>query len=94
MLDPNVPDEGIDYKAYMNAKFGDGPSDKFKAMREHLENAGPDLGINFDFKAISRRPNTLRAHRLMRWAQGQELGHVCGPALFEAFFEQGRDIGA
>lgn len=93
MLDPTVPDEGTDYKTYMAAKFGGGPSDKFKAMREHLETAGPDLGINFDFKGIKRRPNTLRAHRLMRWAQGQELGHLCGPALFEAFFEQGRDIG-
>jgi len=62
-------------------------------MREHLEAAGPDAGIKFDFKAISRRPNTLNAHRLMRWAQGQDLGSLCAEKLFRAYMEDGEDIG-
>ncbi|WP_409432183.1 DsbA family protein [Litorimonas sp. RW-G-Af-16] len=93
MLDPTVPDAGADYKTYMKAKFGDGPSDKFKTMRDHLETAGPDFGIAFDFNAITRRPNTLSAHRLMRWAQGQDLGAACAENLFRAYLEDGLDIG-
>jgi len=93
MLDATVPQEGADYRAYMKNKFGDKPDSRWKAMREHLEAAGPDAGIAFDFKAITRRPNTLNAHRLMRWAQGQELGADCAEKLFRAYMENGEDIG-
>ena len=93
MLDPNVPENGQDYKVYMRAKFGDGSSDLFRLSRQHLENAGKEIGINFDFSAITRRPNSLSAHRLMKWAQGQTLGHDCAVALFRAYHEQGLDIG-
>lgn len=93
MLDPTVPAEGANYRAYMKDKFGDKPDSRWKAMREHLEAAGPDAGIAFDFKAITRRPNTLNAHRLMRWAQGQELGPACAEHLFRAYMEKGEDIG-
>ncbi len=94
MLDPSVPSEGVDYKAYMKTKFGNGPSDKFKAMQEMLEEKGPQYGIDFQFNAISRRPNTLNAHRVIRWAQNNEkAGTAMAEALFQAFFTNGRDIG-
>ncbi len=94
MLDPSVPADGMDYKAYMKTKFGDGPSDKFKAMRDMLEEKGPQYGIDFQFSKISRRPNTLNAHRLIRWAQNNEnTGTETAEALFDAFFTQGHDIG-
>jgi len=93
MLDANIPAEGVDYRAYMTSKFGDKPSTQWTQMREHLETAGPEVGIHFDFKAITRRPNTLNAHRLQRWAQGQDVGMACAEALFRAFLEEGRDIG-
>jgi len=93
MLDASVPEEGADYRAYMKNKFGDKPDSRWKAMREHLETAGPDAGIAFDFNAITRRPNTLNAHRLMRWAQGQDLGAACAEKLFRAYMEDGEDIG-
>jgi len=93
MLDPTVPSEGVDYKAYMKNKFGGGPNDKFKAMRAMLEEKGPELGIQYDFEAVKIRPNTLNAHRLMRWAQGQDVGQACADELFTAFMEKGGDIG-
>jgi len=93
MLDGDIPEEGADYRTYMKNKFGDKPDSRWKAMREHLETAGPAAGINFDFDAITRRPNTLNAHRLMRWAQGQDLGPACAEKLFIAFMEKGEDIG-
>jgi predicted DsbA family dithiol-disulfide isomerase len=94
MLDPAVPTEGMDYKTYMKNKFGDGPSDKFKAMRTMLEEKGPQYGIDFQFDKIIKRPNTLNAHRIIRWAQNNaDAGSETAEALFKAFFAEGKDIG-
>ncbi len=93
MLDPTVPESGVAYRDYMKSKFGDGPADKFKAMREHLEKAAPDVGITFRFGDIPMRPNTLNAHRLMRWATGQGLGNAAAEALFKSFFDDLEDVG-
>lgn len=93
MLDPNVPREGVPYKDYMKAKFGDAPSSRWKAMREHLEQAGPAVGIKFNFDSIPMRPNTLNAHRLLKWAQGQDKADQMSVALFEAVFQENRHIG-
>jgi len=93
MLDPEVPESGVPYNQYMKNKFGDGPSDRFKAMREALEAQGPALGIDFKFGQIPMRPNTLNAHRLLKWAQGQELGDTASDALFRAFFTELKDVG-
>lgn len=93
MLDPNVPEGGVPYNDYMKAKFGDGPSDRFKAMREHLETAAPEAGITFKFGEIPMRPNTLDAHRLMRWAGGQGKGTQAAESLFKAFFQDLKDVG-
>ena len=93
MLDPTVPRGGVPYKTYMKNKFGDGPSDRFRAMREQLERAGPEVGITFNFDTISIRPNTLNAHRLMRWASGQDLADKMAENLFTAFFNDNLDVG-
>ena len=94
MLDSEVPEGGVPYDAYMKQKFGtDGPSDRFKAMREALESAAPAVGIDFKFGQIPMRPNTLDAHRLLKWAQDQELGDQASDALFRAFFTELKDIG-
>lgn len=92
-LDPTVPKAGIGYRDYMKKKFGAGPDDRFKMMREHLEAAGPDVGIVFNFDEIPKRPNTLDAHRVIRWAQGQDLGEAAAERLHKAYFEERRDIG-
>ena len=93
MLDPAVPEEGTPYSAYMKQKFGNGPSNRFKAMRESLEAQGPTLGIDFKFDDILMRPNTLNAHRLLKWAQGQDLGDAASDALFRTFFTDLKDVG-
>ena len=92
-LDGAIPPGGVAYKDYMKKKFGDGPDDRFKMMREHLEQAGPAAGINFRFSGIPVRPNTLNAHRVIRWAQGQDLGEAASERLHKAFFEDHLDIG-
>lgn len=92
-LDGAIPPGGVAYKDYMKKKFGDGPNDRFKMMREHLEQAGPAAGITFRFSGIPMRPNTLNAHRVIRWAQGQDLGEAASERLHKAFFDDHLDIG-
>jgi len=93
MLDPAVPEGGLPYRDYMKQKFGDAPSNRFKEMRTHLETMGPDYGIEYKFDDIPMRPNTLNAHRLIRWAGGQGLADAAANALFEAIFKNLEDIG-
>lgn len=93
-LDASVPKAGLPYQDYMKRRFGEDTSGRFKAMREHLEAAGPQVGIVFNFDEITVRPNTMDAHRLIRWAQGQGKGADAAEALFKAYFEERRDIGA
>lgn len=93
MLDPSVPEGGLPYRDYMKQKFGDGPSNRFKQMRKHLEQNGPANGIAFKFDDIPMRPNTLDAHRLLKWAQGQDKGNAASEALFQAYFTELKDVG-
>jgi len=94
-LDPSLPPEGADYRAYMAAKFGQNdPGNRLAQMRTALETHGAAEGIPFDFSGLTLRPNTLNAHRLIRWAQGQDLGAAAMEALFAAYFRDHRDIGA
>lgn len=93
-LDAAIPKAGLPYQDYMKKRLGEDNSGRFKAMREHLEAVGPEAGIVFNFDEITVRPNTMDAHRLIRWAQGQGKGADAAEALFKAYFEERRDIGA
>jgi predicted DsbA family dithiol-disulfide isomerase len=93
-LDASVPRAGVPYDKYMRTKFSGDSSGRFKIMREHLEAAGPAVGIVFNFDEIKIRPNTLDAHRVIRWAQGQGLGLEMTDAVHKAFFEDRQDIGS
>ncbi len=92
-LDPTIAREGRPYRDYMKAKFSGEHADRWKQMREYLEAAGPDAGIEFRFDDIKTRPNTLNAHRLMRWAAGQGKADAMAEELFDAFFRRSEDIG-
>src|SRR3569833_4078124 len=50
-------------------------------------------GIEFDFGAIDRRPDTLESHRLIRWAEATGVQDEVVERLFIAYFENGEDIG-
>jgi predicted DsbA family dithiol-disulfide isomerase len=90
-LDPTIPPEGLDRADYMRRKFGDDPS-RLDAVHDRLVAFGQEEGIDYRFDAIARSPNTLDAHRLVRWTPvaGQD-GIV--EALFKAYFTEGRDVG-
>lgn len=92
-LDPTLPREGKPYRDYMKAKFSGEDRQRWTQMRTYLEDAAPAAGIEFRFDDIPVRPNTLNAHRLMRWAGTQGKAGEMAEALFAAFFRDSRDIG-
>ena len=90
-LDPTIPAEGLDREAYMRAKFRDDA--RLAEVHQRLKALGAEVGISFDFAAIKRSPNTLDAHRLIRWAGEAGVQDAVVERLFSAYFERGEDIG-
>jgi predicted DsbA family dithiol-disulfide isomerase len=90
-LDPSVPPEGVDRKSYLAAKFGD--DERVKSMGEAIRDAGAGEDISFAYDKIEKTPNTLNAHRLVRWSTTTGLQDEIVEQLFRAYFEQGLDIG-
>lgn len=89
-LDPTIPSAGLDRAEYMRAKFGD--DDRLAAAHARLVAMGKDAGIDFRFDRIERAPNTLDAHRLIRWAGPEALQTRTAMALFRRYFELGEDV--
>jgi predicted DsbA family dithiol-disulfide isomerase len=90
-LNPEMPAEGMDRKTYLEAKFGgrEAAAQAYAPVLERAEAAGLDI----DFAAIARTPNTLDAHRLIHWAGIEDRQMPAAMALFRAYFEEARDIG-
>lgn len=90
-LDPTIPPEGKSRREYLEGKFGS--AERVQALFDSLNEAGAAEGIAFAFEQIERSPNTIDAHRLIRWAgdEGRQEGVV--EALFHAYFLEGRDLG-
>ena len=92
-LNPDLPSDGVDRKAYLEAKFG-GP-ERARQIYERVTAAGHTVDIPFAFDSIQRQPNTLDAHRLIAWAQSRREGDsdALVEALFRAYFVDGRYVG-
>ena len=90
-LDPTIPAGGLDRAEYMAKKFG--ASGRLQSVHENLTRLGAEVGLPFAFDKITRSPNTLDAHRLIRWAASAGVQSRVVDRLFEAYFVEGRDIG-
>lgn len=89
-LYPDTPMEGADLSAKVKARYGE---DGVKQMRANIKTAAEGTAIDFSFDKIKLTPNTLNAHRLIRWAASTGQQHAIAEALFSSHFEQGLDIG-
>ena len=91
MLNPDMPPEGMDRRAYLEAKFGG--REAAVAVYARIDEAARAAGLDLSLGAIERTPSTLDAHRLIHWAgiEGRQTPVVA--RLFAAYFREGRDIG-
>lgn len=93
-LNPDMPRDGMDRQTYLSAKFGG--AERAGEVYGHIRRVGSQVGIDFQFERIPRTPSTLKAHRLIRYAHRPNVDRANDlvPALFQAYFLDGRDIGA
>jgi predicted DsbA family dithiol-disulfide isomerase len=89
-LDPTLPKAGAERQAYMRGKFPD--RNALDEVHARLTDMGRDVGIAYAFDTIPTVPNTLDAHRLIRWAQESQLGEEMLERLFALYFEEGADL--
>ena len=89
-LDATIPPEGMDRQEYLDKKFG---REKAIEMYTQIQETGEVEGIVFAFDRITRSPNTLNAHRVIRWAEVGEQQDAVVERLFELYFTEGEDIG-
>lgn len=90
LLNPAMPEAGMDRKTYLQRKFGDAAENVYGRIAE----AGRANGICFAFDAIRRTPDSRPAHRLVLQAAATRNARTDAviETLFEAYFRQGRDI--
>ncbi|SMY07451.1 DsbA family oxidoreductase [Flavimaricola marinus] len=90
-LNPDMPAEGVDRRAYLETKFG-GP-EKADQIYGNIAKHAAEAGLTVHLDAIQRTPNTIDAHRLIHWAGIEAKQIKAVDALFQAYFVDGRDIG-
>jgi predicted DsbA family dithiol-disulfide isomerase len=87
-LNPDLPEEGIPRKEYIERKFGAGHSHSYA----RVAGVGREVGIDFAFDRITVQPNTLHAHRLMLYGAKQGREDAVAEHLFRAYFLEGADL--
>lgn len=93
-LNPGMPKEGADRKAYRSAKFGSWA--RSQAMDADVTLAGQRAGAEFHYDRVAITPSTRLAHRLMVFAASQSDAaktEALFEEVFRAYFSEGQDIG-
>jgi len=90
-LNPDMPPEGADRRAYLEQKFGG--KERAVQIYARIADHATAAGVDINFEGIKRTPNTLDAHRLIHWAGIEGAQTPIVSALMRAYFQEGRDIG-
>jgi len=90
-LNPDMPREGVDRAQYRLAKFGS--AERSRQMDERITETAATVGLEFHLDRLTRTPNTLDAHRVIRLAGQKGVQDGVVEALFEGYFCDGADIG-
>jgi predicted DsbA family dithiol-disulfide isomerase len=90
-LNPDMPADGKDRRAYRSAKFGSW--ERSQALDADVAAAGAQVGLVMRHDLMQRTPNTFRAHRLIWLANQEGVQDAVVEALFSAYFVEGLDVG-
>jgi predicted DsbA family dithiol-disulfide isomerase len=85
-----IPREGIARSEYLTTKFGS--PERYASIAKRVSAAAAEEGLDYATDKISRQPNTLDAHRLIRWAQGIGKAADMKQRLMDLYFTQGADL--
>jgi predicted DsbA family dithiol-disulfide isomerase len=89
-LNPWVPREGMRREDYLTAKFGS--VDRYAGMAKRVAGAAAEEGLVYALDKIKRQPNTLDAHRLIRWADAVGGANRMKQRLMDIYFTEGGDL--
>jgi predicted DsbA family dithiol-disulfide isomerase len=91
-LNPNMPPEGQDAYEHLNQKYGSTREQQAQA-REAIRARGAAVGFEFRREGRSRVYNTFDAHRLMHWAELEDVAKqvALGKALLKACHTDGEN---
>jgi predicted DsbA family dithiol-disulfide isomerase len=85
-----IPREGISRADYLTTKFGS--PERYAGIAERVTAAAASEGLDYAMDKISRQPNTLDAHRLIRWAGGIGKAAEMKQKLMDLYFTEGADL--
>jgi predicted DsbA family dithiol-disulfide isomerase len=89
-LNPDMPPEGVERRAYRIKKFGSW--ERSLELDEQISRAFAGEGLAFNSEKMARTPNTFDAHRII-WLAGEKgVQDAVVEALFKAYFTDGRDL--
>lgn len=91
LLNPELPSTGIDRNAYLAGKFGS--ESRIRRIYGAIADVGLSVEIGFNFETIRHTPNSIDAHRLVRFAAKEDKAEEAVEALFEGYFVEGMNIG-
>ena len=85
-----IPREGISREQYLTTKFGS--PERYKGIAQRVAAAASAEGLTYAMDKISRQPNTLDAHRMIRWAEGIAKAAEMKQRLMDLYFTAGADL--
>jgi len=93
LLNPQLPEEGMDLKEFMKIKFG---TQDIDAIREKTKNSplnGFAENVGITFNKERKMVNTVKSHCLAELAHAQGRGDAYTEEIFNAYFIRGEDVG-
>jgi predicted DsbA family dithiol-disulfide isomerase len=85
-----IPREGISREQYLITKFGS--VERYNGIAQRVSAAAAAEGLDYAMDKISRQPNTLDAHRLIKWADGIGKAAEMKQRLMDLYFSDGADL--
>jgi len=85
-----IPREGIARNEYLTTKFGS--PERYAGIAQRVSAAAAEEGLDYAMDKISRQPNTIDAHRLIRWAEGIGKAAEMKQKLMDLYFTDGADL--
>jgi predicted DsbA family dithiol-disulfide isomerase len=85
-----IPREGISREQYLTTKFGS--PERYKGIAQRVTAAAAEEGLIYASDKVTRQPNTLDCHRLIRWAEGIGKAADMKQRLMDLYFTEGADL--
>lgn len=92
LLDPTTPEDSEESVYEALGKKYHMPIEEVKKMTQNVASRAKEVGLEYNFDNM-KNVNTLKSHRLMKWAETKGKEKEFSEKLFHAYFIEGKHIG-